>query len=95
LEAVLALRVTRGHYGWCYSIKGKISYIFFSRDHVPISHRFDCRKRPLKIQKRASDRSSTAIAEPSGDNRVKIRPLKVDIIGLTKIAKKRNVKKEI
>jgi len=61
---------------------------------VPISHRFDCRKRPLKIQKRGSDRSYTAIAEPNGDNRVKIRPLKVDIIGLTKIAKKEMLKKK-
>ena len=32
--------------------------------------------------------SSTAIAEPNGENRVKIRPVEVEIIGLTEIVKK-------
>jgi len=32
--------------------------------------------------------SSTAIAEPNGENRVKIRPVEGEIIGLTEIVKK-------
>jgi len=39
-EAILALGVTRGHYGWCHSTEDKIAYIFFSRYHMPISRSF-------------------------------------------------------
>jgi len=48
-------------------------------------------QRPLKIKKRASVRSSTAIAEPNGENRVKIRLVDVEIIGLTEIFKKKEI----
>jgi len=50
----------------------------------------DCRKRNLVAMATSlenSDRSSTAIAEPNGKSRVKIRSVEVEIIGLTKIAK--------
>jgi len=33
-EAVLVLRVTRGHYGWCHLTEDKISYIFFTQTHI-------------------------------------------------------------
>ena len=39
---------------------------------------------PRKFENRGSDRSSAAIAELNGENRVKIRPVEVEIIGLTK-----------
>ena len=43
---------------------------------------------PGKFEKnRGSGRSSTAVAEPNGENHVKIRPVEVDIIGLTKTVK--------
>ena len=41
-----------------------------------------------KSKNQGSDRSSTAIAEPDGANRVKIRPVEVKIIGMTEIVKK-------
>jgi len=65
-EAVLALRVTRCHYGWCNSTEDKISYIFISWDHMAILRRFGVTakkneiseneswllwQRPLKIKK--------------------------------------------
>jgi len=40
------------------------------------------------IENRRSDHSSTDIAKPNGENNVKIRPVEVEIMGLTKIAKK-------
>jgi len=43
---------------------------------------------PWKFENRGSDCSSTATAEPNGENRVKIHPVKVEIIGLTEIVKK-------
>ena len=43
---------------------------------------------PWKIKNRGSDWSSTAIAEPNGENRVKIRPVEADIKWLTEIVKK-------
>jgi len=36
-----------------------------------------------------ADRSSKATAEPNDENRVKIRPVEVEIIGLTGIVKKK------
>jgi len=45
-------------------------------------------QRPLKIRKSRFRCSSTATAEPNGENRVKIHPVKVEIIGLTEIVKK-------
>jgi len=50
-EAVLALRVTRGRYGWCHPTEDKISYIFFSQDHVRISRRFGATVKKTKFQK--------------------------------------------
>jgi len=41
-----------------------------------------------KSKNQGSDRSSTAIAEPDGANRVKIRPVEAKIIGMTEIVKK-------
>jgi len=41
-----------------------------------------------KLRKSRFRSSSTAIAETNGKNRVKIRPVEVEIIGLTKIVKK-------
>ena len=41
-----------------------------------------------KFENRGSDRSSTAIAEPNGEHRVKIRPVEVEIKGLREIVKK-------
>ena len=41
-----------------------------------------------KSKNQGPDRSSTAIAEPDGANRVKIRPVEVKIIGMTEIVKK-------
>ena len=80
---------------------------FHLRDHMAISRRFGVTakkneiseneswlllQRPLKIKKkRASVRSSTAIAEPNGENRVKIRLVDVEIIGLTEILKKKEI----
>ena len=51
-------------------------------------------QRPLKIRKLpCSDRSSTATAEPNGENRVKIRPMEVvEVKGLTEIVKKERKK---
>jgi len=97
LEAVLAVRVTWGHYGWCHSTADKISYIFLSLDNVPISHHFGVMAKnkfrrtkvgchgnvPWKFKNRGSDRSSTAIAEPNGENRVKLHSVKVESKGLT------------
>ena len=45
-------------------------------------------QRLWKIRKSRFRSSSTAIAETNGKNRVKIRPVEVEIIGLTKIVKK-------
>ena len=45
-------------------------------------------QRPLKIRKSRFRSFTTAIAEPNGKNRVKIRPVEVEIIGLTEIVKK-------
>ena len=50
-------------------------------------------QRPWKIRKSRFRSSSTAIAE-TGKNRVKIRPVEVEIIGLTKIVKKKIKKYE-
>ena len=41
-----------------------------------------------KFENRGSDRSSTAIAEPNGEHRVKIRPVEVEIKGLREIVRK-------
>ena len=38
--------------------------------------------------------SSTAIAEPNGENRVKIRPVEGEIIGLTEIVKNNKIQKQ-
>ena len=71
---------------------------------VPISRRFGATakkryfiKRKLvcygnvfwKFENRCSDRSSTAIAEPNVENRVKIRPVEVEIKGLREIVRKK------
>jgi len=42
------------------------------------------------VPSKYENRSSTAIAEPNGENRVKIRPVEVEIIGLTEIVKKKD-----
>jgi len=51
-EAVLALEVTRGHYGWCHSTEGKLAYIFFLRDHVPILRRFGVTAKKRNFRKK-------------------------------------------
>jgi len=50
----LALRVTRGRYGWCHPTEDKISYIFFSQDHVRISRRFGATVKKNEISKNES-----------------------------------------
>ena len=53
-------------------------------------------QRPLKIRKPpCSDRSSTATAEPNGENRGKIRPMEVvEVKGLTEVVKKERKKED-
>jgi len=53
-EAVLAPRVTRGRYGWCHPTEDKISYIFFSQDHVRISRSFGATAKKNEISENES-----------------------------------------
>jgi len=83
----------------------KQNFLYFLFPHyVPISRHFGATakkneiaekenwllwQRPWKLRKSKFRSSSTAIAETNGKNRVKIRPVEVEIIGLTKSLKKK------
>ena len=102
-EAVLAAMVIRGHYGWCHSTEDKISYIFFWRKFSPISRRLRVTAKKTKLQKtkigcygnvpgkfEKKSRFRSFFYSRSGTerwNHVKIRPVEVEIIGLTKTVK--------
>ena len=82
-----------------------ISYIFFLRDHI--SRRFEVTAKKTRLQNKKVgccgnvpwkfEGFKSFIYSHSGTerwNRVKIRPVEVEIIGLTEIVKKRKIQKQ-